>query len=86
MTVQPASLRLATAWMIRNLYLRPAHRRRGTARALLRHVIGEARAAGALSVSLQTETEYAGALSLYASLGFRPVTGLELLNLTLDKP
>ncbi|SNY57068.1 GNAT family N-acetyltransferase [Paractinoplanes atraurantiacus] len=82
--IQPASLRLATAWMIRDLYVRPAGRRRGTARALLRHVIVEARTAGALRVSLQTETDNAGALALYGSLGFRPVTGLELLNLTLS--
>ncbi|GAA0453981.1 N-acetyltransferase [Paractinoplanes deccanensis] len=82
-TVQPASLRLSTAWVIRDLYVRPGHRRRGTARSLLTHVITEARAAGALRVSLQTETDNAGALALYESLGFYRVTGLELLNLSL---
>ncbi|XVV11068.1 GNAT family N-acetyltransferase [Actinoplanes sp. CA-131856] len=85
-TVQPASLRLSTAWMIRDLYVRPTHRRQGTARSLLTHVITEARSAGALRLSLQTETDNTTALSLYRSLGFRPVTGLDLLNLSLDPP
>ncbi|XVU23712.1 GNAT family N-acetyltransferase [Actinoplanes sp. CA-054009] len=85
-TIQPASLRLATAWMIRDLYVRPAGRRRGTARALLSHVIAEARTAGALRVSLQTETGNEAALALYGSIGFRPVDGLELLNLPLGRP
>ncbi|MFF5085316.1 GNAT family N-acetyltransferase [Actinoplanes sp. NPDC000266] len=83
-TIQPASLRLSTAWMIRDLYVRPTHRRQGTARALLTHVITEARSAGALRLSLQTETANAPALSLYTSLGFHQVTGLALLNLTWD--
>ncbi|SCF47181.1 GNAT family N-acetyltransferase [Micromonospora mirobrigensis] len=82
-TVMPASLRLGTVWSIRDLFVPPRHRRGGVANALLRHVIGEARAAGALRVSLQTETDNVPALTLYAGLGFRPVTGLELLNLTL---
>jgi GNAT superfamily N-acetyltransferase len=79
-TIQPASLRLSTAWMIRDLYVDPAYRRRGVARALLTHVITAARSAGALRVSLQTETDNAAALALYASLGFERVTGLELLS------
>ncbi|MEV4347852.1 GNAT family N-acetyltransferase [Actinoplanes sp. NPDC049596] len=81
--VQPASLRLSTAWLIRDLYVRPAHRRQGAARLLLAHVITEARTAGALRLSLQTETDNAAALTLYTSLGFHRVTGLELLNLPL---
>ncbi|MFC0004339.1 GNAT family N-acetyltransferase [Micromonospora siamensis] len=82
-TVMPASLRLGTVWSIRDLYVPPRHRRGGVASALLHHVVQEARAAGALRVSLQTETDNGPALSLYTGLGFEPVTGLELLNLTL---
>jgi ribosomal protein S18 acetylase RimI-like enzyme len=83
-TIMPASLILGTAWSIRDLYVAPYHRRSGIAHALLRHIIHNARAAGAHRVSLQTETDNVPALTLYTEAGFRPVTGLELLNLTLD--
>ena len=81
--VMPASLMLGTAWSIRDLYVAPQHRRSGIARTLLQHVIDDARVAGAYRVSLQTETDNAAALTLYAAAGFQPVTGLELLNLSL---
>ncbi|WBB70965.1 GNAT family N-acetyltransferase [Micromonospora sp. WMMD812] len=80
----PASLMLGTSWSIRELYVAPHHRRGGIANALLQHVIHNARAAGAHRVSLQTETDNIPALTLYTDIGFRPVTGLELLNLTFD--
>ena len=78
--VLPASLTLGTFWQIRDLYVPPAERRRGTARALLRHVIDAARAAGARRVSLQTEPDNHAALALYTTLGFRPVDGLTTLS------
>ncbi|WP_165436405.1 GNAT family N-acetyltransferase [Amycolatopsis suaedae] len=80
-TIMPASLMLGTAWSIRDLYVVPRDRRRGIARALLDHVVREARAAGALRVSLQTETDNLPARTLYTEAGFQPVTGLELLTL-----
>jgi ribosomal protein S18 acetylase RimI-like enzyme len=83
-TTMPASLMLGTSWSIRDLYVAPHHRRSGIANALLQHVIHNARAAGALRLSLQTETDNISALKLYTDIGFQPVTGLELLNLTLD--
>ncbi|WP_422748930.1 GNAT family N-acetyltransferase [Micromonospora sp. WMMD1219] len=83
-TVTPASLMLGTSWSIRDLYVAPHHRRSGVANALLQHVIRNARAAGAHRVSLQTETDNIPALTLYTEIGFQPVTGLELLNLTFD--
>jgi ribosomal protein S18 acetylase RimI-like enzyme len=82
-TVMPASLMLGTAWSIRDLYVAPEHRRNGVARILLQHAIDDARVAGASRVSLQTETDNTPALTLYAAAGFQPVTGLELLSLTL---
>ncbi|MEU4479261.1 GNAT family N-acetyltransferase [Micromonospora sp. NPDC023966] len=81
--VMPASLMLGTAWSIRDLYVAPRHRRNGVAHALLQHVVDEARAAGAQRVSLQTETDNIPARTLYTEVGFQPVTGLALLNLTL---
>jgi len=82
-TVMPASLTLGNAWSIRDLYVAPQHRRRGIARALLRHVIDDARAAGASRLSLQTEVGNAPALALYITAGFQPIHGLQLLSLTL---
>ncbi|MFC0033362.1 GNAT family N-acetyltransferase [Micromonospora chaiyaphumensis] len=81
--VTPASLLLGTAWSISDLYVAPFQRRSGVARALLRYVVDEARAAGAYRVSLRTEAGNTPARTLYAEAGFRPVTGLELLNLVL---
>jgi ribosomal protein S18 acetylase RimI-like enzyme len=82
-TVMPASLMLGTAWSIRDLYVAPLCRRSGIARALLRHVVDHARAAGAYRVSLQTEAGNTPALRLYAAAGFQAVDDLKLLNLTL---
>jgi ribosomal protein S18 acetylase RimI-like enzyme len=82
-TIMPASLMLGTAWSIRDLYVVPQQRRSGIAHALLQHVVGEARAAGANRVSVQTEADNGPALRLYAAAGFEPVSGLELLNLSL---
>ena len=83
-TILPASLMLGTAWSIRDLYVAPHCRRSGIASALVRHVIQNARAAGAHRVSLQTETDNIPALTLYTDVGFQPVTGLALLSLDLD--
>jgi GNAT superfamily N-acetyltransferase len=84
-SVMPASLALGTAWSVRDLYVTPAHRRRGIARVLLQHVIDDARQAGAHRVSLQTETGNTPALTLYAAAGFHPVTSLELLSVDLTR-
>lgn len=85
-TVMPASLMLGTAWSIRDLYVVPQRRRGGVARALLQHVVDDARAAGANRVSLQTEASNTPALRLYTAAGFQLVSfsGMELLNLTLS--
>jgi ribosomal protein S18 acetylase RimI-like enzyme len=74
---------LGIAWSIRDLYVDPRRRRTGIARQLLQHVVTNAREAGALRLSLQTETDNASAQALYAAFGFQPVDGLELLNLAL---
>jgi ribosomal protein S18 acetylase RimI-like enzyme len=82
----PASLRLGTFCSVRDVYVDPVARRAGIARAMLEHVIAEARAAGAIRVSLQTETDNSTAQSLYASLGFRRVPDLDLLTLPTTQP
>ena len=82
----PASLMLGTAWSIRDLYVAPKHRRTGVANALVQHIVHNARSFGAHRLSLQTETDNLPALALYTDIGFQPVTGLQLLNLTLEPP
>jgi ribosomal protein S18 acetylase RimI-like enzyme len=82
----PAALRLGIFCSVRDLYVAPEARRSGIARALLDRVIAEARNAGAVRVSLQTEPTNTEAQSLYASLGFRHVPDLDLLSLPLTPP
>src|SRR4051794_31313546 len=52
--IVPASLTLRTVWLVGDLYVDPAYRRCGVARALLRHVVEAARAGGAHRLSLRT--------------------------------
>jgi ribosomal protein S18 acetylase RimI-like enzyme len=85
-SVIPASLMLGTAWSIRDLYVLPQQRRGGIAHALLTHVVDDARAAGANRVSVQNEADNGPALRLYTAAGFQPVSGLELLNISLRAP
>jgi GNAT superfamily N-acetyltransferase len=82
-SVVPASLTLRTFWFIRDLYVAPRARRRGVARGLLAHVTHAARAQGAHRLALQTEVDNVAAGSLYADLGFQPVTDLAQLILPL---
>ncbi|WP_436523718.1 GNAT family N-acetyltransferase [Actinoplanes sp. HUAS TT8] len=81
--VMPASLRLGEFWVVRDLFVRPGGRRGGVGRALLDQVVTEAREAGAVRVSLQTEPGNGPALGLYEAAGFRPVEGLTSLSLPL---
>lgn len=82
-TVMPASMMLGTAWSIRDLYVAEPYRRAGVGSRLLQHAIVQARAAGAVRVSLHTEPDNAPALALYTGAGFEPVDGLTLLNLAI---
>ena len=56
---------------IEDLYVAPGARRLGVARALLSHVLGEARSAGARAVELEVEKGHEAARALYQGLGFR---------------
>jgi GNAT superfamily N-acetyltransferase len=80
----PASLRLRCAWQLRDLYVVPEFRRRGTGRALVSAVSAAAAAAGAIRVSVQTEPDNSPALRLYAASGFSPAEDLHVLILELQ--
>jgi GNAT superfamily N-acetyltransferase len=58
---------------IKRMYVQPAHRRHGVARALLNHVIDEARKRGYGTIRLGTLTEMTPAQQLYESFGFRKI-------------
>jgi GNAT superfamily N-acetyltransferase len=58
--------------------VRPEYRRKGVGKALLEHVIEQARAEGALRVMLLTDGDNAGAQALYRKMGFAPSSMLAM--------
>jgi GNAT superfamily N-acetyltransferase len=58
------------AWF-EDCIVRPEHRRKGIGKALLEHVIAQARAEGALRVMLLTDGDNHSAQALYRKSGFR---------------
>lgn len=58
---------------IKRMYVAPAGRRRGLARAVLAHLEGTARQAGADVMVLETGIAQPEAIALYESAGYRPV-------------
>ncbi|MBD3927292.1 GNAT family N-acetyltransferase [Nocardioides cavernae] len=80
----PASLLLGHFWQLRDLYVADRHRREGVGRALLAHVRDAAAADGALRVSLTTEADNTGALTLYRQFGFEPVDGYTSMSLKTE--
>ncbi|HTM04855.1 MAG TPA: ribosomal protein S18-alanine N-acetyltransferase [Vicinamibacterales bacterium] len=55
---------------INNIAMLPAYRGRGIGRALLEHVLAEARTLGATRATLEVRASNTGALKLYSELGF----------------
>ena len=58
---------------VKRMYVAPAVRGRGVARALLRALVAHARAHGLTSLRLETGTEQPEARALYESEGWRPI-------------
>lgn len=56
---------------VKSMYVRPAGRRGGVARALLDRVVEAARIEGLRRLSLETGADFAPAIALYESAGFR---------------
>ena len=61
-----------TLW-VEELYVTPAARRTGVARALLAHVVAEARACGLHALDLEVVPSQQAAFALYRELGFQDV-------------
>jgi GNAT superfamily N-acetyltransferase len=57
------------------MYVVPGARRLGLARAMLSHIEGTAREAGAEVMVLETGIRQPEAIQLYGSMGYRPVPG-----------
>lgn len=66
-----SSLRAARVFVLYDLFVAPAVRRHGVARRLMEAAVGEARAAGAVALSLQTARTNRAAQRLYESLGWK---------------
>jgi len=58
---------------VKRMYVAPAHRNRGLARALLKALVEHARVAGLGELWLETGTAQPEAITLYLSEGFVPV-------------
>jgi ribosomal protein S18 acetylase RimI-like enzyme len=59
-------------WEVDQIGVAESHRRSGVARALLEHVVAEARAHGIADLELQTWAFNQGAQSAFHQLGFKP--------------
>jgi GNAT superfamily N-acetyltransferase len=58
---------------IKRMYVAPSHRKKGVARALLRHLVAEAKRLRYKTLRLGTLTTMSAAQSLYESEGFRSI-------------
>ncbi len=66
-----SSLRAARVFVLYDLFVAPQARRHGVARRLMESAVAEARACGAVALTLQTARTNVAAQRLYESLGWR---------------
>ena len=71
-TTENAFIKARRWWEVDQLGVATSHRRRGIARALLKHVIAQARARGITDLELQTWAFNHAAQSAFRRLGFLP--------------
>ncbi|HSC82845.1 MAG TPA: GNAT family N-acetyltransferase [Pseudomonas sp.] len=65
-----ASLHMAPAWLLSDLYVAPAARRQGLAEALMNAARAHAEATGACGLQLETAKSNLGGQALYEKLGY----------------
>lgn len=79
-----SSVSMRRSWILNDLYVDPAHRRSGAARALMERAADHARETGAIRLTLATAIDNTPAQSLYESLGWRRNTRFYEYSLTLE--
>ena len=79
-----SSLHLSPAWILNDLFVRPAFRRHGVAHELLDAANELARETGALQLELATGNDNKAAQTLYESRGWKRDTGFLHYSLELE--
>ncbi|XDD49978.1 GNAT family N-acetyltransferase [Leptospira sp. WS92.C1] len=64
------SVSMKRAWILNDLYVRPEHRKKGAAKALIDRSVSLARSDGSKYLELSTATDNTNAQKLYESYGF----------------
>ncbi|MGO1071379.1 GNAT family N-acetyltransferase [Lysobacter sp. CA199] len=78
-----SSVRAARVWVLNDLFVDPAARRRGVAHALLAAAVEFARVDGAARLELETDHDNLSAQALYAAAGWRRFDGTQRYHLPL---
>ncbi|MBS0581634.1 MAG: GNAT family N-acetyltransferase [Proteobacteria bacterium] len=78
-----SSVRCVRIWLLNDLFVTPAARKRGVGAKLLTAAAAFARANGAASLSLSTASDNTAAQRLYAALGWKRETGFLEYHLPL---
>ena len=79
-----SSVRMRPIWLLNDLFVAEAARRRGVARLLMDAARTLARSTGAAHLALSTVKDNAAARSLYLSLGYRLDEAFDHLELLID--
>lgn len=77
------TVRLASRWILNDLFVVPEARRSGAGRALLEAARAHCLAAGVGELRLATQVENQAAKSLYESLGWQKITAFDHYSLSL---
>lgn len=70
-----SSVAMAPVWILNDLFVAPAYRRRGVARSLLDAAAQHAEATGAIHIELETQEDNHAAQQLYAAQGYARSVG-----------
>ncbi len=79
-----SSVSAGRTWVLNDLYVDIAARRRGVARALLQAAADFARADGAIRLELETDRDNRSAQALYRHIGWEPYQGTLRFRLQLS--